>query len=313
MNNRYACLSDLNNYFRKSDLLNGLSESEKLKLRTNIGVVTYAGDGAQSSPIRVTHGEIHDIILNSSLIVGARYIITDFQTIYTSNLVSGQTWGLSVNPSSVYEIIVIANTNSQLDPRAFIVNRPDLIIEYDVKKEVLIDGQTTKGKITYMKDKNNNSAYYDFKNIKFRRTKSELINSSLNISTSYIDLYTFSDIVNNLAQDVSETETTKNNILENDCFNNVFIGDTYNNVLKSNSKNNSFLKGGHNNTILWGSSNNFFNEPVRYITGSFNNIVTNKGFLALSTMITKNIFKVNEHTILSFLDPITYSHQIIIL
>ena len=313
MSDRYVCLSDLNNYFKKSDLLKGLTESEKLKLRTNIGVVTYGGDGSQPSPIQVTYNELYDLILNSTLIVGARYMITDFQTIYTSNINSGETWGSIINPSPIYNLIVIANNNSQLDPRAFILEHPDWIIEYDVTRKILLDGRTTKGKITYMKDKNGNSAYYDFKSVKFRRTQSELSQSAIYITSTYIDLYTFSDVTGNIASDVSEIETTKYNVLEEDCWNNVFVGDTYNNVIKSGSKNNSFLKGGHDNNILWESCNNFFNESVCYLSGSLYNIHTSIGWTTLSTSITKSVLKVNESTILSFLDPITYSHQVILL
>lgn len=47
--------------------------------------------------------------------------------------------------------------------------------------------------------------------------------------------------------------------------------------------------------------------------GSIYNYTIPVGDTTLSTTITKNIHKVNDATIVSFLDPITYSHQIIIL
>ena len=40
---RYACMSDLNNYFKKADLLKGLSEAEKVQLRSNIKTCFLAG------------------------------------------------------------------------------------------------------------------------------------------------------------------------------------------------------------------------------------------------------------------------------
>jgi hypothetical protein len=53
-------------------------------------------------------------ITKSNLITGARYIITDFQTIYSSNVLDSNgkkiTWGKDVNPSSVYKLIVTAIT-----------------------------------------------------------------------------------------------------------------------------------------------------------------------------------------------------------
>ena len=86
---RYACLSDLNNYFKKAELLGGLTEPEKTQLRINIGVTNYTGECSQSSPLLVTYNEFRTLILNNSLLTGARYQITDFQTIYSSNVESG--------------------------------------------------------------------------------------------------------------------------------------------------------------------------------------------------------------------------------
>lgn len=85
---RYACMSDLNNYFKKADLLKGLSEAEKVQLRSNIGIMNYTGEGGQSTPVEITYSALYDLIFHSNLVVGARYVITDFQTIYTSNLAS---------------------------------------------------------------------------------------------------------------------------------------------------------------------------------------------------------------------------------
>ena len=89
---RYACITDLNNYFKKSDLLKGLTELEKQELRKNIGILNYTGEGGQSTPVNISYTNLHDLIIRSSLVVGARYIITDFQTIYSSNVsnTSGQ-------------------------------------------------------------------------------------------------------------------------------------------------------------------------------------------------------------------------------
>lgn len=313
--NRYACLSDLNNYFKKLDLLSGLTEIEKNQLRSNIGIMNYTGEGGQSTPVEISYNALYDLILHQTLVVGARYIITDFQTIYTSNLNNKETWGRSdsVNPSVTYQLLVVANTNKDLDKRAFILSNPEWIIEYDVNREILPDNKLTKGRITYLKDENGNSAYYDFKNIRFRRTQQELSQSNLYIPTEYIDLYTFSDIQNNVAIDNSNIETTKYNVLEQDCWNNIFIGDTYNNNFGQACRNNTFLRGCHDCNITWETSNNMFNEKVAYLTGSIYNKFIPIGYTALSTSITKTIHKVNEVTLVSFLDPITYSHQIIIL
>jgi hypothetical protein len=40
-------------------------------------------------------------------------------------------------------------------------------VEYDPTRKVLSDGTLTKGQITFLWDDNGNSAFYDFKNIRF--------------------------------------------------------------------------------------------------------------------------------------------------
>lgn len=314
---RYACVSDLNNYFKKSDLLSGLTELEKNQLRTNIGIMNYTGEGGQSTPVSITYISLYDLVVRGTLVVGARYIITDFQSIYSSNVVNNLnqkvSWGASVNPSQIYSLVVIANTNSTLDPRAMILNHPTWIVEYDVTRQTLQDGVHTKGRITYLKDNNNNSAPYDFKNIKFRRTRSQLAGTNLEIVPEYLDFYTFSDLVNNQVIDVSNLDTTQYNEFREDCWNNVFIGDTYNMTLESGCQNNTFLRGCHDTTLKWNSVNNLFNENVCYTSGSIYNKTIEIGNTAFSTTITKTIQKVNEVTLVSFLDPITYAYQIIVL
>ena len=85
---RYACLTDLNGYFKKSDLLSGLSELEKSQLRTNIGILNYTGEGGQSAPVELTYSALYDLVVRKTLVTGARYIITDYQTIYSSNVLN---------------------------------------------------------------------------------------------------------------------------------------------------------------------------------------------------------------------------------
>ena len=314
---RYVCMTDLNNYFRKSDLLKGLTELERQQVRTNLGIMHYTGEGGQSVPVSITYANLYDLIQRNTLVVGARYIITDFQTIYSSNVLNvlnqKVTWGALINPSLIYNLVVIANTNSTLDSRAMILEHPEWVVEYDPTKQMLQDGVSTKGRITFLKDDNNNSAYYDFKNVKFRRTSAELLNTNLLITASYLDFYTFSDIVNTQVIDASNLETTRYNKMHEDCFNNVFLGDTYNNVIESGCVNNTFLRGCHDTTLKWNSVNNLFNENVCYTSGSIYNKIIPIGNTNFSTAITKTIHKVNEVTLISFLDPITYAYQIILL
>ena len=77
--------------------------------------------------------------------------------------------------------------------------------------------------------------------------------------------------------------------------------------------NNTFWKGCHNSVIGWESVNNIFHEAVRFTSGSLYNKLFRVGDTTLSTTITKTIHKVNDVDIVSFLDPITYSYQVLII
>lgn len=318
---RWACLHDLNNYFKIKDLLGGLTELEQEQLRKNIGIVDYTGEGGQPKPIEVSYALLADGIQKKTLITGARYLVSDFRTIYSSNVLDSQgrriTWGTasSTNPSQEWKLIVTAITNSRLDPRVVIDDdkMKDWVIEYDATKEILEDGVSTKGKITLLKDSNDNLAHYDFKNVRFRRTSSELKDSNLALSGTYGDFYTFSDLTDGVITDSSELHNTKHNYLGPGCTNNVFLGDTYNNVIEAECRGNTFLRGCHDTTLQWNSVDNMFNENVCYTTGSLYNKTFLVGDTSLSMTITKTIHKVNEATIISYLDPITYTYQIIII
>lgn len=300
---RLACVGDLNNYFKKTDLLSGLTTLEQETLRKNIGVVDYTGEGGQKAPIEVTYTVLSGYITNKTLVTGARYIITDFQTIYSSNTINSSgkkiTWGLTINPSKTLRLITTAITTSRLAPQVFIddMSTKDWEIYYDVTSETLDDGVTTKGKITYLKDNKGNSAYYDFKNVRFHRSNG--------------DFYTFSDVTNNVISDSTALYNTYFNTIEEGCTNNIFLGDTYNNVLKPGCEGNTFLKGCHDTVLGWDSVGNTFNEDVCYMNGSIYNKTILEGDTTLSTAISKTVHKVNEATIVSFLDPITYAYQII--
>ena len=58
---RTACIDDLKNYFKKSDLFAGLTELEQQEARKNLGIV----DGAnQSKLIEITYAELYSMILS---------------------------------------------------------------------------------------------------------------------------------------------------------------------------------------------------------------------------------------------------------
>ena len=315
MRDRYACLSDLSNYFKKKDLLSGLTSLEQAQLRKNIGIIDYTGEGGQDAPIELNYAQFWTLYSSSQLVTGASYAITDFQTIYSSNTINnaGQkvSWGGTVNPSQVWKLYIRALSKNQIDRRVTIAGK-SWEVEYDPTRQTLPDGVTTKGKITFMWDDNGNSAFYDFKNIRYNWTKQKLQEAGI-YTNKDLALYTFSNIEGGEVTDSSEFSNTKFNIIGEGCSNNIFIGDTYYNVLEPECTNNIFAKGAHDCIIKWNTTNNRFNEPVTYLTGSiyFKNFET--GNTVLSTAISKTIHKVNDATIVSFLDPITYAYQVVIV
>lgn len=315
MRDRYACISDLNNYFKKKDLLGGLTTLEQSQVRANLGIVDYSGESGQDSPIELTYAQFWEKYSTSQLITGASYAITDFQTIYSSNTVNnaGQkiTWGLDINPSQVWKLYVRALSKNEIDRRVTIAGKT-WEVEYDPTRETLSDGVYTKGKITFLWDDNGNSAFYDFKNIRYNWSKEKLIEAGIS-TNSNLALYTFSEIVGGQVYDSSELHNTKFNVLCEGCENNIFIGDTYYNIMEPECQNNIFAKGAHDCLIKWNTVNNRFNEPVTYLTGSIYHKEFETGNTVLSTAISKTIHKVNDATIVSFLDPITYAYQVVIV
>ena len=181
------------------------------------------------------------------------------------------------------------------------------IVEYDYEPEVLQDGVSTKGKITYLKDTNNNVAYYDFKNVKSRRSRIQLNELGINITQDYLDLYTFNTQDFNEA---SETYNVYNNHLGSDSNNNVFIGnECYNNVFEGGFRNNTFTSSCHNNQFQFDTYNNSFKHPVIYLTGSFNNLkFINNDYTSMD--VNKQISKINRSYVISYLDSDTLTLQV---
>ena len=317
--NRHVCLKDLENYLKKAEYLDGYTPTEQKQVRKNIGAIGEAALASyitETKFIPLTHAELVDLIKDNKLEIGQVYAITDFQTIYESNVQNnvGQyiTWGLDNNPSEIYTIMTIALSANTLLNRVVIVsdkypNSYKWIVEYDYEPEVLQDGVSTKGKITYLKDTNNNVAYYDFKNVKSRRSRDQLKELGINITNNYLDLYTFNTQDFNEA---SETYNVYNNHLGSGSNNNVFIGnDCYNNVFEDGFRNNTFVSSCHNNQFQFDTYNNVFKYPVIYLTGSFNNLkFINNNYTSMD--VNKQISKINRSYVISYLDSDTLTLQV---
>lgn len=308
---RHVCMSDLLNYLKRDEYLDGYTEPEQLQVRANIGAigrddVKELVEQLQNLYILAPYTELERLVNNSELRTGYKYAISDFVTIYKTDSVH-----ISSNP---YIIVLTAISQNQFDPRVTILSdhykdSSRWVVEFEFKSE-LIDSTPTKGKITYLKDCNNNSAHYDFKSVKFRRSKKELAKLGINVSPQYVDLYTFN--TSNF-EEASESINIKNNQFDKDCFDNVFIGNNViNNIFRAGFKHNTFTNMCQNNVFEFDSQNNTFKDAVLYTQGRMSNIefidrnYTNNPF-------TKQISVSNEGYLLSYLDPDTLAAQTILL
>jgi len=180
--------------------------------------------------VEVTFSELLELINNEDLIVGAKYVIKDFQNEWeltteddTQELsneddtkddeeLTDESESTPDPPVNTRPLVVTATTTSTLNPIAYYKDFPSWEIEYDVNYQEVFqlpgideDGASVmedvmaKGRITKLTDEKGNSCNYDFKHLKFK------------ITEDGVDkwIYTF----RNGEEDLSLTDTCKNNVL----------------------------------------------------------------------------------------------------
>lgn len=180
--------------------------------------------------VEVTFSELLELINNEDLIVGAKYVIKDFQneweltteddTQESSNEddtkddeeLTDESESTPDPPVNTRPLVVTATTTSTLNPIAYYKDFPSWEIEYDVNYQEVFqlpgideDGASVmedvmaKGRITKLTDEKGNSCNYDFKHLRFK------------ITEDGVDkwIYTF----RNGEEDLSLTDTCKNNVL----------------------------------------------------------------------------------------------------
>lgn len=275
---RHVLFKDLKNYLSKRDYLSGFTSTEQAWIRKNIGAASAdEAEAIKGKAISVTYDELENKIENESLVVGAVYLITDFQTIYQSNTRNAEgkyvTFGSDVHPSKVYTIAAIAITpSSLLSTVSIISDDPTSIywsVQYDATRETLDDGKTTKGRITYLSDNNFNQARFDFKNV--------LLESGSRL------YHTLSDRDGNDNSD--------------NCFNNnlCFASDT-------------ILVGNCSNNCIYGNNVKFL-VPVCNLTGELNDVYVYKDDIGLSNETAKTTILYDGVYHIDYLDLETLTHQ----
>lgn len=114
--------------------------------------------------IPVTYAELNGLISSNSLVAQQRYIITDYQTVYT---IPNTT---EIKECDIEPLLVTAVTNNSLHPLAYSLIHTDDIIYYNIENNQEQVKGCTKGYISRRIDsRKNNDVGFDFRNVVFRR------------------------------------------------------------------------------------------------------------------------------------------------
>ena len=224
----------------------------------------------------VTHSELEALIQGSELKRGAKYLITDYQTIYLQSdyeinrLLKPYTPSM-VKTGTVEPLLVQATSNSTISLEAKSILFPDDIIEYLHESEVL-EGTTTKGKIIRRRDKANNDIPFDFRQVKFKRYEVTPLSGKYfeyrDNGNDSDEFYFFANY--NPSDPYAYEETCKNNTVARFGFeqkaqaNNLWaistvcFGDFQNNVIGADSRNNTFISDAYDNNIGQKCQDNLF-------------------------------------------------------
>lgn len=304
---RHVCYKDLKNYIERDKYFSDFTKEEIELIQKNLGIVNNQDQSYNPTVIIGTYDEIYNQASISNLKIGYKYVIKDFRSIYSDE--DGNICGTdNFMPSKEYTILLTPSSTSTFDKRVQIVNGDlstanpiDWIVEYDIRKKIFSDGTTNKGTITYLKDTNNNSAYYDFKNIKFKKHLEDL-NKGATTYNEDTYLYTFDNGGNDASNSIC-----KNNHLEYGAYRNVFLGNTQNVTLSADCHDNIFFKNCENCNFDYGTYNNYFKDNVIRCSGS----VHEKELDSItSNNYPKRFDILEDREVMVYLDPHTQTYQL---
>lgn len=299
---RHVCLKDLENYIKRDKYFSDFSDEEKAIIKKNLGITT-SGEFSEYDPIvhLLTYDTVLQLKESEELKVGHVYVIQDFQTIYSdgsNGVMKGKTYWLFLHPTS----------NATFDPRVGIFcpedsnnNCSKWTVEYDIARSEVATGEYNKGTITYLKDQNNNEAFYDFKNIKFKKTLDELKDFPKTY-TKDTYFYTF----DNDGLDGSE-HGWKNNRLGKGAIRNIFLNDTENTSIESDCHDNVFAGGCINSRFGYGTFKNIFKDTVYNCIGVLNNAKVGHGTNGFNY---KRIDDFSDKYAITYLDKDTETFQV---
>ena len=139
--------------------------------------------------INKTYDELVTLVSNSELIIGQKYVITDFRTVYrkpngyeVDDYTVIQKWltdgrETDPNPSLVEPLMITAATENKFAAKAISLLYPEDIIYFSFDEDMgsltkgyeMFDNVNTKGFIYRRINKNKVDMPYDFRNVKWRR------------------------------------------------------------------------------------------------------------------------------------------------
>lgn len=304
---RHVCLKDLEHYFKKDDYFADLSEKEIKLIQKNLGIITSEDDPSDHNPTMIVsdHESIYNQQQAGALKVGYIYVINNFRSLYLDK--NGNICGTDNKvPSQEYFLMLTPTSSNTFDRRVSLKaksgasNSSKWIVEYDITPTQFADGSTDFGHITYLKDENNNSAYYDFKNIKFLKDLSEL-NKGPKTYTQSQYLYTF----DNNGEDAS-IKMCRNNHLEKGAIRNVFLGNTQNVYLEADAHDNLFFKNVENCYLGYGFRNNYVLNNMQNCEGSLHDCTLSE---IISMSCPKKFDILNDRQVIAYLDSETQTYQ----
>ena len=247
----------------------------------------------------VTYSELLSLRDQGKLQTGRFYRITDYATttVQQNTHVAGHHFNIIVQALSDYELSETAGVCAVAGDIYFAkckmsAWRIRYCIDNDSSRFAWADTANGKGVIYYMCDENNNSAPYDFKNIKFDENYTfGLCGEDFSLNGVYCrnnEIRPYS---------VNGVQMLNGNILDNlyegNCSNNFFDYNCHDNYLVDNCYNNSFGVGCSGNTLYYSCYNNVFGMGCN--NNELSDMCCNNYFMSNSSNNRLGVFCQDNH------------------
>ncbi|MFR1955858.1 hypothetical protein [Phocaeicola coprophilus] len=253
--------------------------------KITVGGETYDIGGGISAPISTTYAELKSIKDAKQLVIGQKYRITDFVSLFKSTYQTG---------NHAFDLIIEANSESSFSEQATAIHHvgDDYFANSNLAAweiSYCFDNDTTrfpfassegKGFIYKMVDEFNNEAPFDFKNIKFNLQSSQYDF----ITEGNIYAYTFSVYDSNISEsrDASlnqDNVTVKANVIKEPTVSCFFVKNP-----------NEFLKTAiENNTLEYGGNARVIYSDYTSLTAIRHNIIKGIAYIETRKSLSNNV------------------------